>query len=263
MYNSGKLQVRRLLPYVLVLGVLIIGLLVFQVTRFHLISTTPSLKSVSIITPSISFNYSSKLSEVGVKVSSQDGVVKSFVVSNKALVVRLYTAHLTVGKTYKITVGPLQDTSNRRLSEKMYSFKVISVDFGQLSKSQQADILKQQANVPYTRASINYAGFDALTSSGLSLNQLEGTKQAFYLYSNFVKQKVSLVTVIDGSVAQAPYDSNSSSQTSSVSFSLKVDESSYNARLVYSGLTDVELYLYNQSSGALVYDSGVISPTSY
>lgn len=263
MYSSGKVMVRRLLPYVLVLGVLITGLLIFQVSRFHLVSTTPSLKSVSIITPSISFNYSSRLSETGVKVSSRDGVVKSFAVSNKALVVSIDTARLTVGKTYELIVGPLQDTRNRKLAEKTYSFKVVSVDFGQLSKSQQADILKQQANVPYTRSSINYAGFDALTGSGLSLTQLEGTKQAFFLYSNFVNQKASLVAVVDGSVVQAPYDSSSSSQTSSVSFSVKVDGSSFNARLVYSGLSDVELFLYNQNNGGLVYDSGVIAPTSY
>lgn len=260
---SPKRFPNRLLLYVLVLLAFVMGLLVFRVLSFHLISTTPNLKAVTIITPSVVFNYSSRLSETGMKVSSRDPIVKSFAVNNKSLVVNLSSATLIVGKTYTITVGSLQDTKNRKLGAKTYSFKVVSVSFSELSKSQQADVMKRQANVPYTRSSITYSGFDVLTNNGLSTYQLEDVKQAFFLYSNSIKQKVSRVTLVNDSLVLGPYDSNSPNPISSSTFSVKVDDTALGAKLVYSGLSAAELYLYDQVSGGQLFDSGSLTPASF
>ena len=263
LYNSKRSQLSRLLPHVMIMAVSITGLLVFQASRFHLVNITPGLKAVTILTSSVSFNYSSKLSETGIRVSSGDKIISSFSVRDKRLVVSLNSIDLNVGEKYTITVGPLIDIRSRKLAEKTYSFKVVGVSLDELSKSQRAAIIKQQDSVTYTRSSINYFGLDVLTNNGLSANQLEDVKQAFFLYSNSIKHKISQVTVLNDSLMLGPYNSNDPDPVSSSTFSIKIDNIELGAKLVYSGLSSAELYLYDQVGGKQLFDSGLLTLTNF
>lgn len=262
-FYSNRFQIpSRVLYPGAALGMVLLGFMILQNLRFHLVSTTPSLGVVRIITSSISFNYNHGLSTTGLSVTSGSKIIDSYRVSGKSLIVNLKPSALSVGKTYTVVIGPLSDVSDKKLAQRSFTFKVNSVSFQNLSKAQQDVVMQQQAAVPYTRTSINYDGINVLVDAGLSADQVQEMKQAFFLYSQSINKKFSQITVIASSVVQAPYDSNSATQTSSVSFNVNVDAKTLGAKLVYTGLLTAELYLYDAPGGALIYDSGNLTPTS-
>lgn len=261
LFNSmDRKTFNKLFYSFVVAGLFVFGFLLFQSFRFHLVKTTPSLSAITIITPSISFNYNKPLSSAGLVISSESKVINSYTINGKSLVIRLDSSLLAVGKSYVIEVGPLQSLSGNKLPKRVYAFKVVSISFDQLSKTQRDAILKNQANPPYSRGVINYLGFDNIVTNGLSAVQEEVLKQAFFLYSKSISEQVSQITVVSGTLVLGPYDSNSPNPVSSVTFGVKIDSTILAAKLVYSGLSDVQLYLYGQPGGSVIYDSGLLTP---
>lgn len=235
----------------------------FRSFSFHLVSTTPSLGSIGVVTPDITFNYNRSLNNKGLVVTSDQNIVSTFSITDKKLVVSLNSATISLGKTYTITVGPVSDSSGKSIGKKTYSFTTKNIAFTSLSKEQQSTVMKQQATVPYSRTSIGYTGADALVNVGLSSSQLLDMQQGFFLYSKSVNKEFLGVVIQTNSIVSGPYDSSLPNPVSSLMFGVVIDGANYNAKLVYSGLSSAELYIYEQATGKQLFDSGTLSPSDF
>lgn len=103
-----------------------------------------------------------------------------------------------------------------------------------------------------------YLGTNELLNRGLSSNQITNLQTAFYRYSalkNLGIRQVSIsVKTIETSVT-----GQGANRVYVAKFGVVFDEkTTVRASLNYSGLNSVQLFLYDLS-GALLYDSGVIS----
>ena len=73
------------------------------------------------------------------------------------------------------------------------------------------------------------------------------------------KSNAATVSLDTKSISPVPHDSNSSSTSDSINFNLKIDTKTYSAKIDYSSLTILRLYLYDSQNGGLVLDSKNVS----
>lgn len=260
-YSQPPLLTRKIKLGIIVAVVVVIlyaGFAILQALRFHVVSTTPSMNSVAAISPYITFNFNRNLSKEGASITSTPSIISSSTIQGRQW--RIYLNKiLTVGKAYTITIKYVSDIKSDHITNQAFTFTAKNIPSNQLPADQQAYILKQQANQPYTRNSITYVGVDSLLTSGLTLTQSDDFRQACFLFSQAQHTTFKQVAIQSNSITRPPYDSNNPSLVHSMSFNITIDHSSYAAKVTYTGLTDLRLYVYSPvQSGAQVYDSGSI-----
>ncbi len=104
-----------------------------------------------------------------------------------------------------------------------------------------------------------YLGFSKLLDIGVSKYQLEALKYAFEQYgksSNQSPKEVSLTVDSIHSTLHNPSDPNSKD---TVTFDVTLDrKQAYKAKVEYSDITAVRLYLSDPQTGSLIYDSKIV-----
>jgi hypothetical protein len=133
-------------------------------------------------------------------------------------------------------------------------------------KSQPTNFVTQDTSgggkiTPIVSADPEYINFDSLIDKGLSTDQATGIKYGFSQYNKSLPASVKTVTVDTESIRSAPRDRNNPSANSIVSFNVNLDDKTDRARVEFNGLSDVWLYLYDESGTAL-YESGLININS-
>lgn len=123
-------------------------------------------------------------------------------------------------------------------------------NYNELTAAQQ-DQLKRAAPAPAVATS--YQGFEALLNIGVSNSQLTTTTYAVGQYLKTAKLQVKQASVLGGSVTSLPR--NIGDDISAATFTLRLDGTSYGARLNYEGLGSIRLFIYD-SGGKQLYDSG-------
>ena len=100
-----------------------------------------------------------------------------------------------------------------------------------------------------------YLGFDKLLDYGLSTDQLDNVQTAFYRYSQSLPKPIGQISVdVDHITAQS--DSSNPNTPFDVLFKVQLDgKSVYQAKAEYFGLDDIRLYLTDQNTKAVIYDS--------
>jgi hypothetical protein len=99
---------------------------------------------------------------------------------------------------------------------------------------------------------IDFRGMSGLIDSGLTSDQITVLKQAFFTYKNS-----SRTVIIDtNSIAPGPRNSNSADPSFTINFRVSIDSKTYTATIRYADLSNVQLYLYDQATGSIVFDSG-------
>jgi hypothetical protein len=244
-------RARGIIVLVLIVLIAVAAYLVIVNSKFHVTGTNPGTAKVATISPFFKVNFNKKLSKSNLSVSSEPSVIKSYDVDGKVLVINLNTP-LIAGKSYSVNVKSIQDTAGETLTDKNFGFIPQVIEAQDLPKDQADAILKAQASRPRTRNDINFTGLDNLISRGVSLTQLDDLKQAVFQF------KPSTANSAINNVKAVPHDPNSSTQFDTINFSIKLDSDSYSARIEYSNLTILRLYLYN-SAGGLVFDSKNVS----
>jgi hypothetical protein len=102
-----------------------------------------------------------------------------------------------------------------------------------------------------------FAGFDELQSYGISANQIDAVKYAYFKYSKSINKKINNVELHSSTINVAPHDRYSESTTDTVTFSASLDDTLYQAKVEYSGLYEARLHLLD-STGKEFYDSGTV-----
>lgn len=226
-----------------------------QSLKFHVISTNPSIKSVSTLTPSLSIDFSKPLAASGLRVTMSPSGLRSYSVAGKKIII-LFDSPLLAGQTYLLRVSAISNTSGGHIEPLTYHITPLNLNFNQLSKSQQAAILKQQVPVQYSQNTITFSGDDLLQSAGLSANQLNELKRAVFDYSGVIHKQFKAAII--SQVALSPHDPESASTSDSGTFNIALDGTTYTARINYWDVSTLQLQLHN-NRGDLVYDSGRLS----
>ncbi len=97
-----------------------------------------------------------------------------------------------------------------------------------------------------------FTGVDTLVQYGMTEEQLKDAEQGLI---NFNKT-AQLFSVVSASILVHPQDSSGAQTTT---FDVQVDYGkTYNAHLISTSLTAARLVLYDKTSGAQIFDSGVL-----
>jgi hypothetical protein len=104
---------------------------------------------------------------------------------------------------------------------------------------------------------VNFENMGSLIDHGISSDQIKSIEAYIFQYKRSAKN----VVVDPNSIQRLPPDPASGEFT--VNFNVKIDGSTYSAKLSYSDIEAVRLYLYNSTGGAQVFDSQTpVSQTS-
>jgi hypothetical protein len=102
-----------------------------------------------------------------------------------------------------------------------------------------------------------FLGFDKLLTYGITFDQLNETKQAFYRYSTKQTPPIKQIS-IDVDHITTQHDQNVHNSPFVILFNVQFNRKTVNqAKLSYQGLSDIQLTL--SKDGKPVYDSGVIT----
>jgi hypothetical protein len=124
-------------------------------------------------------------------------------------------------------------------------FRIV-LDKNKLGTSQPTTI----SNTAFT-----YKGFELLGNQGLTSDQLANVKYAVNAYVKAKQANAKSATITQKDIGAATKDINSSA---TLEFTISFDGTKLPAKLVYTGLSTIRLYIFN-TQGAQVFDSGDIS----
>jgi hypothetical protein len=100
-----------------------------------------------------------------------------------------------------------------------------------------------------------YLGFDKLLNYGLGFGQLKNVQTAFYRYSHSLPKPIGQISV-DVDHISTQHDPTNPSSPFDISFKVQFDENKvYQAKVEYTGLNDVRLFITDPSSNKIIYDS--------
>jgi hypothetical protein len=92
---------------------------------------------------------------------------------------------------------------------------------------------------------VSFQGFNNFTNYGMQYSQLQSLELAIFSYSKLAKT----IAVDPSSISLAPYNSDSTSTLSNLTFSVSVDGTPLNANLTYDNLSNyLSLVLDNQNN---------------
>ena len=103
-----------------------------------------------------------------------------------------------------------------------------------------------------------FAGFDTLLAQGVTNDQIDSLKYAFFKYSKSVNKPIKQVTLQPGTMNVIPHDRFSTSTTNTITFSASLDGTVYPVKFEYGDLTTARLYLSAPSGQPVIYDSGTV-----
>jgi hypothetical protein len=224
------------------------GFIAHRASTFHVIKTNPSTRSVATITPFLDVYFSRELSQAGLSVTSSPQIIVSHSISGKVLKLNL-SGPLQANVNYIITVNAISDTTGKTLKNINFSITPSAVDYSQLPADQQKAILQRSAN----KDALSFTGTDALLSNGLSTPQVAAYQQDIQAFAQANKITPHTINVYSSSVTPGPLNG---SGTFSLAFTVAINNKNYKAEIQYSGLTTIELTLFDSTSGVQLFNTG-------
>jgi hypothetical protein len=244
-----------ILGIVIVVFVVLLVLVAIKNRQFRIVSTNPDIKKIQNISPFIEINFNKELSSNNVSFTSNPPIIRNYKINGKTLTINL-NIPLRAQQNYTINIVTIEDTVGHKITNKKLSFVPSLTTPANLPQDQQQAILQQQVPPPVpSKESIGFSGLDNLLSYGVTTTQENNLEEAFFKFSGSAKS----VSIDPSSIAVVPHDPNSASMDSFINFSVKVDSKLYKAKIDYTNLTTIRLYLFDFQSGNQVYDSNFIS----
>jgi hypothetical protein len=227
------------------------GFIAHRASTFHVIKTNPSTRSVATITPFLDVYFSRELSQAGLSVTSSPQIIVSHSISGKVLKLNL-SGPLQANVNYIITVNAISDTTGKTLKNINFSITPSAVDYSQLPADQQKAILQRQT-ASANKDALAFTGTDALLSNGLSTPQVAAYQQDIQAFAQANKITPHTINVYSSSVTPGPLNG---SGTFSLAFTVAINNKNYKAEIQYSGLTTIELTLFDSTSGVQLFNTG-------
>jgi hypothetical protein len=250
--NSKAKQIKVFLFLISSLFVCAVIYLLYVSSKFHVVSTNPSIDSIASVSPFLKVNFNKQLSGKGFSVTSDPLITKSPSVVGKTLFMDL-DGPLDVNQAYTITIKNISDSSGNVIASKTFIFTPKSISSQDLPKDQAQYLLKQKARKP-SKTNIAFSGVDGFLDAGLSAAQLNNLEEALFRY----KSTAHSIVVNPNTIQPGPHDPNTSTSFT-LNFNILIDSTPYKGSLLYSDLDGIDLRLINPQNGAEVYHSGIVS----
>jgi len=245
---------KLLLPIILVVVLLGIYLVYFEANlrHFRIVSIEPAMDSVSTSTPYIQLTFNRALTTNGLSITSTPSIISSSAASGAVLTLFLNTP-LSLGGKYTVTIVSLHDSKGEIIANKRLSFTTKDIPDQSLPPDQQQYILQKQTYRPQSKNNVAFSGIDTLLNYGLTLTEEDVLKSEFFNYNSGIKS----VVIDPASIVADPHNPDSTSD--SMHFNVSVDNKAFNAKILYSNLSSVQLQLFDTQTNSVVYDSGLSS----
>lgn len=116
---------------------------------------------------------------------------------------------------------------------------------------------KQTGDKPDILEQPQLSGLYDLTNLGITEDQLNNLQAAFAAFAKV--KNITYTGVTATAAAQTPRDPNIDNPIETVTFNVNINDTLfYKAKIEYSDLLSIRLYLYNRDSGELVFDSASV-----
>jgi hypothetical protein len=150
-------QKNRLIALGVGLFIIVVGLIIYRVLTFHLISSYPANNAINMPTyQAVSFNFSQKLSggDQTNTITTDPAITGVTSINGKSLV---YTPSnpLTAGTKYNVTLSNITNLKGQHLPTIKISFTAVYVPFSQLPSSVEKRYVSQQDGAYETTSPIN------------------------------------------------------------------------------------------------------------
>jgi len=251
-----KKRLKLLLALVIVLILLWIGFIIYDNSTFRLVGTNPISSAVNTASPAFDINFSKNVSSSQLSLSSTPNIISSYRVIGKSIDITLITP-LNSGTTYTLSVKNIYDTGGKQLANLQFTFDPKYVAPNQITQSQQNQVLEQQSSGATTQGP-SYTGTGGLINNGVSTQQIQDYEQAIASFAQSKSLTLTLININQSSIIPEPLNTYSDGSFG-INFSVTLNNNlTYNAKIHCVGLNQAELYLYDTSSGAQIFDSGLV-----
>lgn len=246
--------------------ILLVILLAWRASTFHLVGTSPGDGSRPNQYTAVSFMFNKAIKSQGAslnQITISPGISGKTTVGQKS-VTFVPTSAFQTGTVYSAVLSGVISKGGKPITNIHISFTPQYIDYADLPKDVQQRLVSQtdtsdRQKPPYSAGIIAIGGADYLSNHGVTSRQLDDLQIAFYNF--FVSKKEQVRGVVLANLVKQPRNPNDSSAADTVTFEVKLNNDSsvsYKGRVVYPDLISLSLFLYNPSSGALVYNSGYI-----
>lgn len=132
-----------------------------------------------------------------------------------------------------------------------------AVETIKVTRNKVANVTLHLSETPRIRSvdDIDFNGLSSLTDNGLSDDQTAALKLAFFRF----KTSTEVVTINGESFTPAPRNS-ATTIGFSATVNVSMDSTPYQAKITYSGLSNLNLSLYDPQTNSLVFNSDAGSP---
>lgn len=262
---TGNSMINRKAPIILglVIVIFLVVFLYYSSQTFHLIKTEPRNGSQPNQYTSVVFEFNQSIqSGSGLNQITITPEISGKTSVTAKSVVFIPNGSYIVGTRYTVVLSGAMSIKGKLLKNLKIEFTPQFVDYSKLPKDIQQRLISQtdinDKLAPYSAAVIAIQGSSALINHGVTSQQLNNLKLAFF---NFFQSKhLEVRGLVLSNVVKSPHDPNSATTVDTISFIVTLDNKTiYNGRIDYSNLSTIRLYLYDNNNGALVYDSGNIN----
>jgi hypothetical protein len=246
---------RLILGLVVGLGIVLAGYAVYQSLVFKISRTDPAMGAVATRSPFVKIYFNQKIDPSSLKLTDYGDLFSSTKVDDKVITLT-FARGLTKDKSYAFSISHVESQSGKIIENKRFDFTAKDIPINKLSKDQQAAILAQQDQIPYSVYAINYDNFDALTEQGISSVQLQDIKSALLYYSKKVGEEYWTITLDPKSLVIVLHDSSArDSNASSATFRIDLAGQRFSVRAEYNGLQDKTYTRIYAPDGSRVFNN--------
>lgn len=231
-----------------------------QNSHFRVAGTNPPLSKMPEIAPYVEVKFNRDLDSKNVSLDLDSAYTNGYSVNGKTLTINFKLGKLVSTRSYTITIKSISSKQGDKITNKKLTFTPKNIAYDDLPDNLQKGVIAGQDQPSYDVNTYGFDGIEALLDEGLTTDQQQGLRQAVFNFSKQEKTEFKQVTLYKASiVVQAP-DPTSTTMTNTMNFTLGIDGKTYAAQLDYSKLTTIRLYLRDEQTNALVFDSQDITP---
>ncbi len=262
MQNKGSvfLKYRIFIGAIAVLFVgVVMALGIASNTGFRVLNTNPSISDMHTITPFLKVTFSEPLAKDGLSVSADPDIIDSTGTDGSRLTITLKVP-TTENTTYKITVNSVTSTKGNTIKNKTFTFKPSYTNPASLSDDQEKILKERDNNKPYNVAFITFNGTGELQKRGITSDQIDQFKNGMFQYFTSIRQNIKTVDIDPASVTTPPYNPEDPNTTFVILFDVTLDgQTPRKIRLDYTNLTAAQTRIYDATTNAQIFDSGMLS----
>lgn len=252
-----------------IIGIAIIAVFLaislFRSFQFRITSTDPNLGQINSAAPYLRIKFNRELDASALKLSTNQPIVPKENIHVKGDTIQLDFGFgvLQDDTKYTITLNKVVSKAGDTLTDKKIEFTTADIPFEKMSAEAQKTVIDRQDKYDYTPESIDVDGTENLLDFGITTEQVDAMRRAVFNFGTAQDTQIKESQIYGSSVENVPFNPDAEIvATPAMTFTMTINDVSYAARLEFTEITKARLILFNEQTGAQVFDSGFIDSTA-